>query len=91
VDREEVRPLHQREAAAAEGDGERQLRAVERERCRAKRERDQHQAEQGSGAAHLGQLLRVDPRTEDDLRDGAVDREERRGERDHRGAERRTR
>jgi hypothetical protein len=91
VDGEEVRPLHEREPADAERDEQEQLVSADPQRTGAYGESDQRQADQCARAPDLGQLLRGDARTEDDLGHGPVDGEERRRDRDHQVAEHRPR
>jgi hypothetical protein len=91
VDRVEVRPLHERKAADAERDQEREVAPRDAQRRRSHGQRDQRHADERAGAPHLRQLLRIDARVEDHLRDGPVDGEERCSDGDHRIAERRVR
>jgi hypothetical protein len=77
VNREEVRPLHERQAADAERDEEQELVLPDAERAGPSHSCNERQADQCTGAPHFGQPLRVDAGAEDDLRDGAVDGEER--------------
>ena len=76
VDGEEVRPLDQCERDA-ECDEQRQVATADAQRGRSAEDGDEHEADEGAGAADLGQLLRPDPRAEDDLGDCPVDSEER--------------
>ena len=87
VDRVEVRPLHEREPADAEHCDEQELPARDSQRGRPRRQHDQHETDERAGRPHLGQALCAEPRVLDHLDDWCVDREQRRGDGDHRVAD----
>ena len=92
LDRDEVEPLDEREADDAVEDEQRELVACDPEPAGRRDEDERRQAEERPGRAKLGQPQVRDPALgEDDLRDRAVDREERRGRGHHRVTEPRVR
>ena len=87
LDRDEVEPLHERDADQAEGDEEEELPPAD---PKAPGRDDEEEREKEDGRARVADLRELERReagAEDDLRDAAVDREERRRGRDHRVAE----
>ena len=83
MDREEVRPLHECQAANAERGEERELTSADPERVTSRREDDEHQSDERAGRTYLRQPLRADSVVLYHLDDRRVDREQRRGDRDH--------
>ena len=90
VDGDEVEPLHEREAADAVEEKERDLPARQPQPVRVRAARARARAPGAGGGAQLGETERGDARVEQHLRHGAVDREERRRDERHRVAESRT-
>ena len=83
VDREEVEPLDEGEAADAP-DGEKgQLVTPDAQTVGGGEQQHEDEAEQRPRHPHLREAERRDARGEDDLRDGAVDRPEGRSARGH--------
>jgi hypothetical protein len=84
VDREEVRPLHEREAADAECGHQHEFARRDRDRRRARCDHDRHEADERAGRADLRQPLRVEACVLDHLDDGRIDGVERRRGGNHR-------
>ena len=87
LDRDEVEPLHERDADEAERDEEEKLAATDAQPRGSDDEQEREEENRGARVADLRELERREARAEDDLRDAPVDREERRGGRDHDVAE----
>ncbi len=87
VDREEVEPLHEGEAADAEHREERQLAGADAEARPRGQGQHEREADERPGRAHLREPERREARRQDHLRDRAVDRPQDRGGRSHRVAQ----
>jgi hypothetical protein len=87
VDRDEVKPLHEREAADPVEDEERHLLSREPETTGSHDGEDESEADEAERRAELRQPQRRDPGGEDHLRDCAVHREQRCRRKRHRIAE----
>ena len=87
LDRDEIEPLHERDADEPERDEEEELAPTHAQPRGRDHEQEGEEEERGARVADLRQLERREPGAEHDLRHAPVDGEERRGDRDHRVAE----
>ncbi len=83
LDGDEVEPLDERDPDEPESDEEEELAATDAQSRGSDDEQEREEENRRAGVADLRELERREARAEHDLRDAPVDREERRGRRDH--------